>query len=274
MAKLGLAVSLAAFVAAVPAVAAPVDLLSHRAVYEVSLVPDKSKGLVAANGRIAFEFTGNACDGYALNFRQVTSLDDGEGRSRLMDMRSSTWEDADGTKFRFTIKNMINNQTTQQSDGTAERSKDGGISVALKSPQPIKIDLPGEAVFPTNHTVRLLEAAKAGQRSLVIPVFDGSDGGQKSYDTTAMIGRPVDGNTTGRLEDVVRQSGFSAEKRWPISISYFESAATGDRTPVYVMSFDLLENGIYSNIRFDFGDFALAARMSQLDKIKPEVCKK
>lgn len=274
MAKFGLTVSLLVFAGCVPAVAAPIDLLSHRAVYDVSLVPDKSKGLVGANGRIAFEFVGNACDGYALNFRQVTSLDDGEGRSKLMDMRSSTWEDAEGTKFRFTIKNMINNQTTQQSDGTAERGKDGGVSVALKSPQPLKVDLPGEAVFPTNHTVRLLEAAKAGQRSLVIPVFDGSDGGQKSYDTTAIIGKPLDGLATERLEDIARKSGLSGERRWPVSISYFESAATGDRTPVYVMSFDLLENGVYSNIRFDFGDFALSARMSQIDRIKTETCKK
>lgn len=276
MLKIGLAASIGAFVLCHGGIAnaAPVDLLSHRAIYDIALVPEKSKGLVGANGRIAFEFIGNACDGYALNFRQVTSLDDGEGRSKLMDMRSSTWEDAEGKKFRFTIKNMVNNETTQQSDGTAERGQDGGVSVALKAPKPTRVDLPGEAVFPTNHTVRLLEAAKSGARSLVIQVFDGSDGGQKSYDTTAMIGKPIEGKAADRLENVLRDSGYAAEKRWPISISYFESNATGDRTPVYVMSFDLLENGVYSNIKFDFGDFALAAKMSKLEKMKTDECKK
>jgi len=31
---------------------------------------------------------------------------------------------------------------------------------------------------------------------------------------------------------------------------------------------------VYSNIRFDFGDFSLAARMSQFETLKSEGCKK
>lgn len=250
------------------------DLVSHRAIYDISLSPEKAAGVVGASGRIAFEFTGNACDGYALNFRQVTSLDDGEGRTKLMDMRSATWEDAAGKKFRFTLTNMINNQTTQQADGTAERDADGGVSVALKVPKPIRVDLNGEPVFPTHHTFRLIEAARAGQRLLAIPVYDGSDGGQKHYDTAAVIGRPIEGAAAGRLEEAAREAGLSAERRWPVSISYFEAGQGGDRTPTYVMSFDLLENGVYSNIRFDFGDFALSARMSQFERLKTEPCAK
>lgn len=256
------------------AMAGPAALLTHRAIYEITLVPEKAKGIVAASGRIAFEFTGNACEGYALNFRQVTALDDGEGKTKLMDMRSSTWEDGDGSKFRFNLKNMVNNQTSQLADGTAERGKDGGVSVALKQPKPMRIDLAGDPIFPTEHTRRLLDAAKHGLRSLAVPIYDGSDGGQKHYDTTAMIGKAIEGAASERLESVVRDAGYSAEKRWPISISYFDADAKGDRIPVYVMAFDLLENGIYSNIRFDFGDFALSAKMSQIDKIKTEACDK
>jgi len=250
------------------------ELLSHRAIYEISLAPEKAKGVTAASGRIAFEFTGNACDGYALNFRQVTTLDDGEGRTKVLDMRSSTWEDAEGKKFRFNLKNLIDSQTTQQADGAAERGEDGGVSVALKAPQPIRIDLPGEPVFPTRDTFRLLEAARAGQRSLAVPVYDGSDGGQKPYDTTAIIGRPIEGRAAERLEPAVRDAGLGDEPRWPVSISYFDVGQRGDRTPAYVMSFDLLDNGVYSNIRFDFGDFALSARMSQLEKIKTDECRR
>jgi hypothetical protein len=255
-------------------VAAQADLLSHRAIYDIALVPEKAKGVVGASGRIAFEFTGSACEGYALNFRQVTTLDDGEGRQKLLDMRSTTWEDAEGRKFRFNVKNMINNQTSQQSDGTAERGKDGGVSVALKSPKPTRVDLAGEPVFPTDHTRRLLDAARTGTRVLNLPLYDGSDGGQKFYDTTAIIGKMIEGAASDRLETPAREAGLAAEKRWPVSVSYFETGQTGDRTPAYVMSFDLLENGVYSNIRFDFGDFALSAKMSGLQVIKSEACKK
>ena len=258
---------------AAPAMAAgPAALLAHRAVYEIGLVPEKAKGVVAASGRIAFEFSGNACEGYALNFRQVTSLDDGEGKSKLMDMRSTTWEDGEGKKFRFNLKNLVNNQTSQLADGTAERGKDGGVSIALKQPKPTRLDLNGEPVFPTEHTRRLIVAAREGKRSLALPLYDGSDGGQKYYDTTAIIGKPIEGAASERLESAVRDAGFQSETRWPVTVSYFEADQKGDRVPAYTMSFDLLDNGIYSNIRFDFGDFALSAKMSRFEKLKNEAC--
>ena len=256
------------------AVAGPAPLLAHRAVYDIALIPEKSHGVVNAGGRIAFEFSGNACEGYILNFRQFTTIDDGEGRSKVMDMRSSTWEQAEGKEFRFNLKNLVNNQTSQLADGVAERGSDGGVSIALKQPRLTKLDLPDEPVFPTEHTRRLLDAARKGERSLQIALYDGSDGGEKYYDTTSVIGNAIEGPATDRLEDVAKKAGLSAEKRWPVSVSYFETGQSGDRTPSYVMSFDLLDNGVYSNIRFDFGDFSLAARMSQFETLKSEACKK
>ncbi|HRJ68138.1 MAG TPA: cell envelope integrity EipB family protein [Beijerinckiaceae bacterium] len=248
-------------------------LLAHRAVYDIALVSEKSKTITAAGGRIAFEFSGNACDGYVLNFRQVTTLDDDEGRSRVMDMRSSTWEGPDGKSFRFTLKNFVNNAPTQASDGTAERAGDGGVSIRLSEPRATRLDLPGEPVFPTEHTRRLLDAAMAGQRTLQLPLYDGSDGGEKFFDTTSVIGRVVEGGDD-RLEEAVSKAGLAGQKRWPVSVSYFEGGASGDRTPIYIMSFDLLESGVYSNIKFDFGDFALAARISTLDKLSTDTCQK
>lgn len=249
-------------------------LLAHRAVYDIALVGEKSKGISSAGGRIAFEFSGNACDGYILNFRQVTTLDDGEGRARVMDMRSSTWEAPDGKNFRFNLKNFVNNRPTTSSDGSAERAQDGGVSIELKGLKQTKIDLPGEPVFPTEHTRRLIDAALAGQRTVELTLYDGSEGGEKYYDTTAVIGRPIEGQGESRLEDAARQAGLGGAKRWPVSVSYFEGGSAGDRTPIYVMSFDLLESGVYSNIRFDFGDFVLAARMSRFEALKTEGCDK
>lgn len=254
--------------------AGPQALLPHRAVYDIALIPEKSKGISKADGRLAYDFQGNACDGYTLNFRQVTSLDDGEGNPKVLDMRATTWEDGEGRNFRFNLRNLINNQTSQLADGTAERGADGGVSLALKQPKPIKIDLAGEAVFPTDHTRLLLAAALKGERTLAVQVYDGADGGEKAHDTTAVIGRPIEGVASERLEAAAREAGLSAMRRWPVSVSYFESGQQGDRTPSYVMSFDLLENGVYSNIRFDFDDFSLAARMSQFETLKVEACTK
>ena len=59
-----------------------VPVLAHRAVYDLTL--GKSSGASApsaASGRIVYEFSGSACEGYVTNFRQITEIQsDGEAR--------------------------------------------------------------------------------------------------------------------------------------------------------------------------------------------------
>ena len=87
-----------------------VELASHRAVYErVKLAHTRGKSSIAtARGRILYDFSGNACDGYALQFRQVSELDNGEGKVTLSDLRSTTWEDAAAKRFVYKSENHIN----------------------------------------------------------------------------------------------------------------------------------------------------------------------
>src|SRR5262249_47609463 len=50
-------------------------LAAYRAVYDLTLAKAVgSKSPTSARGRIAFDFTGSACDGYVQNFRQLTEL--------------------------------------------------------------------------------------------------------------------------------------------------------------------------------------------------------
>ena len=57
------------------------EMAAHRAIYELTLKQTKGKGgAVAARGRILYDFTGSLCEGYKLDFRQVSELDNGEGK--------------------------------------------------------------------------------------------------------------------------------------------------------------------------------------------------
>ena len=108
--------------AAPPAQAAGVVLAPHRAVYELSLLRAQGKRPVrAVRGRILYDFSGSACDGYALNFRQVSELDSGEGKTALSDLRASTWEEGGAKRFRFNSQNFINERPGEAVDGNAER---------------------------------------------------------------------------------------------------------------------------------------------------------
>ena len=77
------------------------SLASHRAVYDLKLSNSRGKrGMQAARSRILYDFTGSACEGYALQFRQVSELDSGEGKVIVSDLRATSWEDGDGKRFR------------------------------------------------------------------------------------------------------------------------------------------------------------------------------
>ncbi len=58
-----------------------------------------------------------------------------------------------------------------------------------------------------------------------------------------------------------------------MSISYFEPGA-GERTPVYVLSFDLFENGVSGALKLDFGDFSLRGEMKRLEILETASCKR
>ena len=187
-----LAVALAAAGAA-PAAPAPdkVFLAPHRAVYDLKL--SKSHGgrsIEAVRGRILYDFSGNACDGYELQFRQVSELDSGEGKSAVSDLRSTTWEDAAAKKFRFNSENLLNEHQTDAVDGHAERDA-AAVSVSLSKPKEKTFTEPVNAVFPTEHMRRIIIAAREGKSILEFPVYDGSESGEKLYNTLTVIGHAI-----------------------------------------------------------------------------------
>ena len=52
---------------------APVTLVPHRAIYDLSLGTTRANSqLAGVRGRILYDFGGSACQGYSLDFRQVS----------------------------------------------------------------------------------------------------------------------------------------------------------------------------------------------------------
>src|SRR5277367_3153458 len=109
--------------------------LAHQAMYDLSLVKSRGSNPVnSARGRILYNFSGNACEGYTSEFRQVSELEIGEGKMMLSDLRSSSWEDGEGKSYRFKIDARTNDNDPNPVDGIAERTGDK-ITVKLKQPE-------------------------------------------------------------------------------------------------------------------------------------------
>jgi len=262
------------FAAGAPADAATV-LAPHKAIYDLKLVKSQGKRPVeAVRGRILYDFTGSPCEGYALEFRQVSEIDSGEGKVALSDLRAATWEEGDAKSFRFNSENKVNDKTVDTVDGNAGR--DGsGVSVKLSKPTAKTFDLDARIAFPTEHVRRVIEAAEAGKRLLELSVFDGSESGDKVFSTLAVIGNVI--NPGEKLPDdaAAGNAALAGLRRWPVTISYFEqdSKKTGEQTPAYAIGFELYENGVSRALSLDYGDFVVSGTMSQFELKDAAACK-
>ncbi|MGO4339066.1 cell envelope integrity EipB family protein [Labrys sp. KB_33_2] len=264
----------AAATAAIPAVA-PVPFVAHRAIYDLNLDRRKDQSSVdSMRGRIVYDFSGNACSGYALNFRQVTEIGLSGGGVNTSDLRSTTFEDEKGRNFRFNSQNFTNQKLDGSVDGQANRADSGTVGVALKKPKSTKFDLSDRVLFPTGQMKAIVTAARAGERVFESQVYDGSDGGQKIYNTLAVIGAKI-GPDKPREGVEAKAKQLDGVDRWPVTISYFDPSkkAVGEETPVYTMSFELYADGISGNLTLDYGDFRLKGTMVSLDFLPQTECK-
>jgi hypothetical protein len=255
-----------AIVGALPAMAAPggVPLASHRAVYDLELdnASDRS-GINAVKGRIVYEFEGSSCEGYTTRHRIVIQMDTDEF-SRLQDQQMSSFEEGDGSLFRFVSKTFLDGVEDKVVEGTAKR-RQSDVSVELKNTEKAITGL-GPALFPAGHTKSLLQKAAAGETFFELPIYDGSDEGSTAFTTTVIIGKEV---AAGKYD---AGSDKSNHRAWPVSIAYFDEKADGggEGLPIYRINFLLFEDGITQDLVIDYGDFAMKGELVDLDLRKGE----
>ena len=257
--------------------AASGPFLAHQALYELSLV--KSRGGASINharGRILYNFSGSACEGYTSEFRQVSELDSGEGKLSLSDLRSTSWEDGAGKTYRFKIDARMNDADPSPVDGVAERTGDH-VTVTLKKPVAKTFTIDGSTVFPTEQIQRIISAAREGKSVLELTVYDGSDNGEKVFNTLSVIGRPIPGDrSTATPDPSTASDAMKSMTRWPVTVSYYDrdaKAKDGEQTPAYAMSFELFENGVSRALVLDYNDFVISGALGKFDVKDSKPCK-
>ena len=254
----------------------PNRLVAHRAVYEMKLDDTHSvsgiTGITGIDGRMVFEFTGSECNGYSLNMRMVTQMTDSQDQTNTTDLRSSTWEQGDGAKFRFQSSQYVNEKPADMTMGRAVReTPNEAIRVKLTQPARADVKLPGPVLFPTQHSIALMQKALAGQTLFQARIYDGSEKGQKVFDTTAFIGTVVPPGADRALEAVAKDKGLGELASWPVSIGYFEEQG-GDLTPSYQIDFRLYENGVSRELLIDYGTFSVHGTLTALEYLKTPEC--
>lgn len=251
-------------------------LAPHRAVYEMTLGASRSGAVTAVNGRMVFEITGSACDGYTQNMRFVTEMRSSEGEPVLSDQRSSTWEDGEGRMFRFNTTQLRNQKPAEATIGDANRAgPQGEVKVDITKPAKATKTLASGTYFPVQHSIALIEAAKAGKAKLQADIYDGSEKGEKVYDTSARIGKAASAKNNAELASLKGAEKLDNVPSWPVTISYYERGNSAqDATPVYELSFVFYENGVSRKLVIDYGDFSIKGELSKIEFLEPAKCER
>jgi len=271
--------SLVAIVACIvpEAALAQAVLAPHRAVYDMTLERSgASAGISALTGRMVFEVKGNACTGFEQTMRFVTETLDRSGKASVTDQRSTFFENASNSRFRFETDQYRNDRLSSKTRGVAIR-KDGppALTVKIKNPTPKQLTIKRSVVFPVEHSVRLLEAAQSGLKLYTADLFDGSDKGEKVYSTTAALGERQAPGINAKLSKLKSASSLDKLAAWPVSLSYFKiDDKRRDSVPNYELSFIYFENGVSRKLFIDYGTFSMRGRLIKLTMLPKKACEK
>jgi hypothetical protein len=232
-------------------------------------------GVSGVSGRMVYELSGSSCDGYTQNMRFVTIMTNQEGTETVSDLRNSSWEEADGKKLRFSSSQYQNDELADASQGDAARTKGSTpvVGVDLIKPAKKRVSLPADVYFPMQHAYTLVQADKSVVKMFTANLYDGSEKGEKYYLTTTVIGKEYTPGAKPMAASFKGAERLQGVRSWPMTISYFEAGKNKqDQTPAYELSFRYFENGVTSDLKIDYGEFAIKGELKELTFLDPGKC--
>ncbi len=249
------------------------ELVPHRAVYAMTLNSTSlSGGVTGASGAMTYKF-GDSCDGWTVENKTVLTFAYNDGAPVATTWDFVTWESKDGLHYRFRVRSTRDGVVSDEIDGVANldgRGKGGVAKFTL--PEPKTLRLPKGTLFPTEHTIRLLEAAQHGEHSLERVLFDGT-GDDDIFDVNAIIGRPLPANANASPAEAtpgVNASLLTAPS-WHVQMAFFPRGSS-DPTPDYEVALRYYLNGVADEVVQSFGSFSLKGTLQKLETLPRPDC--
>ena len=183
---------------------------------------EEQAGIAALSGRMVYDFSGNACDGYSVNFRFVTEFQDTNGGSQITDLQTTSFEEPHAESYQFLSKTFVDQKLVEETRGTARAGGDTK-TVELKEPSEKSLEIGSDVLFPTEHLLAILKAADKDVHFVAADIYDGAETGEKVYATTTVIGaRAVNTLEAASGKPAAPLSGLTY---WPVTVAYFDPSA-------------------------------------------------
>lgn len=261
------------------------DIDPHRALYSLTLASAKSgSGVLGASGAMYYEW-GETCDGWTVEQRfrlRLMYAEDSGGSS--LSSTLVTWEAKDGLRYRFNERRLRNGEPDEELHGEAHLDGPGkGGEAEFTKPTSTNIALAPGVIFPTAHTLVLIDRAKAGDQFISRQVFDGSSV-ENATQITAVIGseRQPDAAAASGDKDADQQNKLAPETAaspllqhpgWRVRLAFFPpDSDSGAETPDYELGMRLLANGVSQDMELDYGDYVIKARLDEIEPLAKPSC--
>ncbi len=247
---------------AAPSAAA--DLAGHSAAYSMTLKSAASgSGVAAVKGAMIYNFA-DSCDGWTVENRTSFTLYYEEGAEIETQWSFLTWEAKNGLSYRFRVNTVRDGQVIEDMQGIATLEGKGKKGKAtLTRPKAMTIDLPAGTLFPSEHTLRLIEHAQSKGKVFSRVVFDGMSL-DSPFELNAIIGTP-------QTPDKKPSSPLLARPGWQVRMAAFPYYSQ-DTTPDYEVSLRYRDNGVAEDIVQDYGNFAIRATLDKIEAAKKPDC--
>lgn len=256
----------AALAVSAPAAAGIGGIASHRAIYTLALGMEKPPGsIVGAKGAMLVEWA-RSCDGWETQQRIRIELLNKQGEAIDIDSSFTSTESPDGLRYRFSSRTVRNQVVEEDLRGKARLDGPGeGGEAVYSRPEGRRVDLPAGTLFPSAHTLMLLDAARAGRKLVTRPVFDGATG-DGLYDISAVIAgrKPADAAKTFKP--------LAAAPYWRIRLAYFPDVHGQDAVPRSELGVGIQDNGVIRLMVLDYGSFVIHASLAAIESVSAPKC--
>lgn len=250
-----------------PTPAAPVPA-PHKAVYSMTMVQAKSPGtVVSVAGRMFYEWR-DACDAWTTDQKFALDYVYTEQQSTRFNSHYTAWEAKSGENYSFAVKRTRDGELVEEYRGTARRAKAGGEAKYVK-PEEQNLPLPNGFYFPTAHTMKLIQQAKAGQKVLNATMFDGSDG-EGAVEVNAVLGASTPKDPSADPSAIANPLLDSPAHK--VRLAFWNDEPQSE-LPEYEMTLVLHDNGVVSGMRIDYDDFSIQGRLIALDALPVGKCR-
>jgi hypothetical protein len=247
-----------------------VVLVPHRATYDMKLsIARANSGIVEVSGRMVLEMV-DSCDAWEVKQRIKLKFLRNDGEEFETDSSFTSYETKDGLGLRFSVRNIQDQEVEEELRGRADLDATGGKGRASFSlPEARSFELPAGTLFPTTHLALIIRHARDGDKSVSYSVFDGArlDG---AFTVNAVIGKPPRGAGGPAIRGDVGL--LRGQPSWGVRLAFFAAGDQGMANPEYELALDLLGNGIARSMLLDYGDFAVDARLVQIQALPRPRC--